>query len=50
VVVSYADLLMADLPEGDPRRADLQEIREAGRAAADLLPELMGHVQTPEQP
>ena len=38
VVVSYADLLLQEMPDNDPRRGDVLEIRDAGRAASDLLP------------
>jgi two-component system, cell cycle sensor histidine kinase and response regulator CckA len=37
IVVSYADLLLQDLPADDPRRQDVLEIRKAGQAAAALL-------------
>jgi hypothetical protein len=40
-VIGYADLLVQDLPEGDPRRADAEEIREAGRRGAGLTRQLL---------
>jgi hypothetical protein len=40
VVVSFSDLLLLELPDGDPHRADVVEIHKAARAAMDLLPEL----------
>jgi hypothetical protein len=40
VVVALADLLLGELAETDPRRADLEEIRRSARAALDLIPEL----------
>ena len=40
VVVGFCDLLLRDLPEDDPRRADILEIRGAALAAMRLLPEL----------
>jgi CheY-like chemotaxis protein len=41
VVMTYAELLLADLGEGDPHRADLEEIVKAGRRAADLTRQLL---------
>jgi len=40
VMISFADLLMLEMPEDSPHRADLAEIHKAGRAAMALLPEL----------
>jgi hypothetical protein len=40
VVVSFSDLLLLELPEGDAHRGDVVEIHKAARAAMDLLPEL----------
>ena len=37
VVVGYANLLLAEIPEGDPKRADVEEIRRAGETALELL-------------
>jgi hypothetical protein len=37
VVVGYANLLLSETPEGDPKRADIEEIRRAGEAALALL-------------
>jgi signal transduction histidine kinase/CheY-like chemotaxis protein len=41
VVISYSELLAADLKEGDPMRADLGEIRDAGLRAAELTRQLL---------
>jgi PAS domain S-box-containing protein len=41
VVLSYSELLSEDLPEGDPMRADLEEIGGAGRRALDLTRQLL---------
>jgi len=41
VIVGFCDLLLAELPEGDPKRADLLEMHKAGRAALALLPRLL---------
>jgi len=40
VIVGFCDLLLRDLPEGDPNRADILEMRKAGRSAIALLPQL----------
>ena len=40
VMISFADLLMLEMPEDSPHRADVAEIHKAGRAAMALLPEL----------
>ena len=34
---SYADLLLDEMPAGDARRADVEEIRKAGDTALALL-------------
>jgi PAS domain S-box-containing protein len=41
VILSYCELLGADLKESDPIRADLEEIRGAGVRAADLTRQLL---------
>jgi hypothetical protein len=40
IVVGFCDLLLADLPEGDARRADVLEIHKAGHDAMALIPEV----------
>ena len=40
VIIGFCDLLLRDLPEGDPKRADILEMRKAGRSAIALLPQL----------
>jgi signal transduction histidine kinase len=40
VVVSYAELLEAEIPEDDARRADAVEIEQAARRAATIAVEL----------
>ena len=37
IVIGYANLLQEDLPPGDGRRADLQEILTAAERAVELL-------------
>jgi hypothetical protein len=39
-IVGFCDLLLRDIPEGDPKRADILEVYKAGHAAIDLLPQL----------
>jgi two-component system cell cycle sensor histidine kinase/response regulator CckA len=41
VILNYAELLMQDIHEGDPRLDDLQAIREAGQRAASLIEQLL---------
>ncbi|MBI4886938.1 MAG: hypothetical protein HY824_07590 [Acidobacteria bacterium] len=40
VIVGFCDLLLRDLPEDDPKRADILEMRKAGHTAIALLPKL----------
>lgn len=40
VVVGFCDVLLRELPDDDPKRADILEIREAANVALRLLPEL----------
>jgi len=37
IVIGYAELLLDELPADDARRADVEEIREAGAGALALL-------------
>ena len=41
VMLGFCDLLLTELPEDDPRRADLQQMQQAGHAALALLPRLL---------
>ncbi len=41
VVTGYSELLLAELPEGDPRRESAEEIRQAGSRAAALTQQLL---------
>ncbi|MCA9676471.1 MAG: response regulator, partial [Myxococcales bacterium] len=41
VILAYAHLVAADLKEGDPLRADIDEIRKAGERATDLTRQLL---------
>ena len=40
IIVGFCDLLLSELPDDDPKRADLLEVQQAGRAAMALVPEL----------
>ena len=39
-IIGFCDLLLREMPESDPRRADVLEMQRAGHAAIDLLPGL----------
>ena len=39
IVIGYANLLLDEMPAGDSRRADVEEIRKAGDGALALLEE-----------
>ena len=41
VVLSYAEMLLADMKPGEPMREDVEEIRKAGTRAADLTRQLL---------
>ncbi len=43
VVTGYTDLLLAEAPANDPRRADLREIRQAADRAAALTRQLLAY-------
>jgi PAS domain S-box-containing protein len=40
-ILSYSELVMADLPQGHPSRDDLEQIRQAGNRAAELTHQLL---------
>ena len=42
IVIGYSNLLLEDLPPGDPRRDDITEIRKAGEHALALLEGVAG--------
>ena len=46
IVIGYANLLLEEMPAGDPRRADVDEIRKAGNAALARL----GTLASPTHP
>ena len=41
VVLSYSEMILADLKKGDPIREDVEEIHRAGERAADLTRQLL---------
>jgi len=43
IVVGFAELLLAEFSDDDPRRGDMLQIQTAAAAAMALLPTLGGH-------
>jgi two-component system, cell cycle sensor histidine kinase and response regulator CckA len=41
VILTYTEMILGDLNAGDPMRLDIEEIRKAGRRAADLTRQLL---------
>ena len=39
IIVGFCDLLIAEIPEDDPHRADIVEVHKAAHEAMALLPE-----------
>jgi hypothetical protein len=37
IVIGYSNLLIEEMPAGDPKRSDVDEIRKAGESALALL-------------
>jgi signal transduction histidine kinase len=37
IIIGYTTLMLDEMPEGDPHRADLDEIRKAGEGALALV-------------
>jgi hypothetical protein len=37
IVIGYSNLLLDELPQDDPKRGDVEEIRKAGESALALL-------------
>lgn len=46
VVVSFAGLLLEDLPESDPRHGDVLEIQNAALAAMAVMPRVAALAQS----
>jgi hypothetical protein len=44
-IVGFCDLLLRELPESDPKRADILQMYKAGHAAIDLLPKLSNRIR-----
>lgn len=40
IIVGFCDLLIADTPDSDPRKADLLEVHKAARDAMAVMPEI----------
>jgi hypothetical protein len=40
IIIGFCDLLLGDLADDDPKRLDILEMRKAGQAALDLMPDL----------
>ena len=45
IIVGFCDLLLDELPQDDPRHADVLEVHKAARAAMALVPELARRLQ-----
>jgi len=45
VISGFSELLISELPDDDPRRADLVEIHKAAQAAMAIMPDLADRVR-----
>ena len=45
IIVGFCDLLLGDLTDDDPKRVDIHEIRKAGQAALDLIPDISSRMR-----
>ena len=45
IVIGFCDLLLEDMAQDDPKRGDIQEMRKAGQAALDLIPDLSARMR-----
>ena len=43
VILGFCELLLSEMPEDDPHRADVAQIHEAGKSALIELPPLAAH-------
>jgi hypothetical protein len=51
IILGFCELLLTDMAEDDPRRADVSRIQDAGRNALAELPPLPAHdFSRPEPP
>ena len=46
-ILSYAELVAATLPDGDPRRADLAQVPRAARRAGELTDQILAVTRPP---
>lgn len=54
IILGFCELLLSDMAEDDPRRADVLQIQQAGKHALEELPpmpahELEGAIGAPEE-
>jgi hypothetical protein len=49
VIVGFCDLLLADTADGDPRKADLQDVHHAAREAMAVMPEVARRLHIPAE-
>jgi hypothetical protein len=45
IIIGFCDLLLGDLPSNDPKRVDIQEMRKAGQAALEMLPNIAARMR-----
>lgn len=45
IIVGFSELLLTELPDGDPRRHDIAEVYKASREALALIPELSRRIR-----
>jgi signal transduction histidine kinase len=45
IVIGFCDLLLEDMAQDDPKRGDIQEMRKAGQAALELIPDLSARMR-----
>jgi hypothetical protein len=45
IIIGFCDLLLGDMASDDPKRVDIQEMRKAGQAALDMLPDLATRIR-----
>ncbi len=45
VIIGFCEVLLRELPEGDPKRADVIEIDRSGHAALALLEQLIARLR-----
>jgi hypothetical protein len=45
IIIGFCDLLIAEFPAGDQRRADLVEVHHAAEDAMELMPEITRQIR-----